>query len=201
MPIGSRDQTGFTYVGLLIAVVFFGMGSVGAARLLASTERAEREAELLFVGHQFRQAIRSYLQAGPKIGQYPATLEDLLLDRRYPTIRRHLRRVFVDPITGKADWVLISAPEGGIMGVSSRSEREPLKRANFEPEDSNFAMALQLPQVAGSPLTTNRSPLVAASSSVQLTPLGAMPYSYHDWKFVYRTGATGGATRPAESGG
>lgn len=62
---GRRNQAGFTYIGLLIAVVFFGLASVGAARLLASTERTERETELLFIGHQFRQAIRSYLPSGP----------------------------------------------------------------------------------------------------------------------------------------
>lgn len=182
MPTGSRGQAGFTYVGLLIAVVFFGLGSVGAARLLAATERAEREAELLFVGHQFRQAIRSYLQTGPRAGQYPATLEDLLLDPRHPTPRRHLRRLFVDPITGQAQWGLVRAPAGGIMGVHSLSEREPLKRANFEPEDRDFAAALRSPQ----------SPPGAASSTVQLTPIDAAPYSYRDWKFVYRPGVASG---------
>ncbi len=206
MPTGSRSQAGFTYVGLLIAVVFFGMGSVGAARLLASTERVEREAELLFVGNQFRQAIRSYVQAGP--GQYPATLKDLLLDPRSPTPRRHLRRLFIDPISGKPDWGLVLAPEGGIMGVHSLSSREPLKRANFERQDSNFALALQLPQTAPGqtpgqskvePLVL--TPLTAASSAIQLSPLDQAPYSYRDWRFVYRPAASGGFSRPAESDG
>jgi type II secretory pathway pseudopilin PulG len=190
MRTGSPAQAGFTYIGLLIAVVFFGLGSVGAARLLASTERVEREAELLFVGHQFRQAIQSYLQAGPNAGKYPATLDDLLLDPRYPTPRRHLRRVFVDPITGSTDWGLVLAPEGGIMGVHSLSEREPLKRANFEPEDSLFALAVQSPAVAATaPATTKTAtltPFAAASSSTQPKPLGTQPYSYRDWKFVVR---------------
>lgn len=197
MQTGSRGQAGFTYIGLLIAVVLFGMASVGAARLLASTERAEREAELIFVGHQFRQAIQSYFQAGPRVGQFPATLDDLLLDQRYPTPRRHLRRVFVDPITGKADWGLVNAPEGGIMGIYSLSEREPLKRSNFEPEDGDFAMALQSQPGSVPSLTSGLSPLVAASSSVQLMPMGSEPYSYHDWKFLYRPATSGGAIRPS----
>lgn len=184
MRTGSGAQAGFTYIGLLIAVVFFGLGAVGAARILASTERVEREVGLLFIGHQFRQAIQSYLQAGPNTGKYPATLDDLLLDKRYPTPRRHLRRVFVDPITGNADWGLVMAPEGGIMGVHSLSEREPLKRANFEPEDSLFALAVQSPAVAAT--TKTLSPLAAASSSANPKSLGALPYSYRDWKFVVR---------------
>ncbi len=171
MPTGRRRQFGFTYIGLLIAVAFFGLATVGAGRLLGSTERAEREADLLFVGNQFRQAIISYLQSGTKAGQYPATLEDLVLDPRYPTPRRHLRKVFADPITGETKWGLVLAPEGGIMGVYSLSELEPLKRANFEPENEHFAMAL-------------RQPLVASKSTVSNAPIGAQTYSYRDWKFV-----------------
>jgi len=185
MQIGSTDhstQAGFTYIGLLIAVVFFGLGAVGAARLLAATEQAEREAELLFIGHQFRQAIQSYVQSGPQAGRYPPTLQDLLQDSRSPTPKRHLRRMFVDPLTGGADWGLVMAPEGGIMGVHSLSEREPRKRAGFDPADADFELALQRQQAQG------------------LDATAATPYSYRDWKFIYRPAVTGGARRPADGG-
>ena len=197
MPTGNPHQTGFTYIGLLIAVVFFGLGSVGAARLLASTERAEREAELLFIGHQFRQAIQSYLQSGPKAGQYPATLEDLLQDSRYPTPRRHLRRLYPDPITGKADWGLVKAPEGGIMGVYSLSDREPQKRANFEAEDANFAAVLMPQQQPGAVKLSALQPFVSSPSTAQQTPLDARRYTYREWQFIYRPTVTGGARQPA----
>lgn len=170
-----RHATGFTYVGLLIAVVIFGFGSVGAARILASSERVERERELIFIGHQFRDAIRSYVQSGPAAGRYPAKLEDLILDARFPTPRRHLRKLFADPITGKAEWVLIPAPEGGIMGVHSVSELEPLKRANFDLEDSHFVIASQ-PQES-------------------ITPQNSAGYTYRDWQFIYRP-ATAGSANP-----
>ena len=200
MPIGSREQTGFTYIGLLIGVVIFGIASVGAARLLASTERAEREAELLFVGHQFRDAIGSYVQAQPRPAQYPMTLEDLLLDKRFPAPRRHLRRVFVDPVTGKSEWGLVRAPEGGIMGVYSLSEREPLKRANFEPEDADFAAKLEPATGMTSGKVSGLTPLAAASSTVQLNSIGATPYSYADWKFVYGSSVTRAGVVPGPPG-
>lgn len=155
-----RSRAGFTYVGLLIAIVFFGLGSVGAARVLASSERGEREAELLFVGNQFRRAIASYYTTSPGAPRYPEKLEDLLLDPRVPAIRRHLRKIYVDPITVNAEWGLIKAPEGGIMGVHSLSEREPLKRANFDFADQGFEE-------------------VAKSAAER-------PYSYRDWQFVFR---------------
>ena len=155
----GRFKAGFTYVGLLLAIAFFGFGSVGAARVLASSERAEREAELLFVGSQFRQAIGSYYSASPGAPRYPEKLEDLLLDPRFPATRRHLRRVYVDPITAKAEWGLISAPQGGIMGVHSLSELEPMKRANFDLADQGFEEVAKR--------VTDR------------------PYSYRDWQFVF----------------
>ena len=200
MPTGNCGQRGFTFVGLLIAVVFFGLASVGAARLLASTERGEREAELLFVGHQFRQAIASYYRAGPVAGKYPAELKDLLQDPRSPTPRRHLRKLFVDPVTGKADWGLVMAPEGGIMGVHSLSEREPLTRANFDPQDADIEQAIAQLLGLASPLpaqaASSPSPLRPASSSVQLTGTGDGPYSYKYWKFVYRAGRVGAVPAP-----
>ena len=185
--VGKRCQAGFSYVGLLIVIVIFGLGSVGAGRILASSERAEREAELLFVGHQFRDAIASYYLSGPKARQYPATLEDLLQDPRTPTPRRHLRKIFVDPITGKAKWELIMAPEGGVMGVHSLSEREPMKHSNFDLEDADFAAAIEQAHGVARP-ASGPSPLQPTSSSVQLTSL-TKPYSYRDWRFVYRMGA------------
>ena len=44
---------------------------------------------------------------------------------------RHLRRLYRDPITGQDEWGLVEAPGGGVMGVYSRSEDEPIKSGNF----------------------------------------------------------------------
>ncbi|AGX88168.1 type II secretion system protein [Candidatus Symbiobacter mobilis] len=159
----GSGQRGFGYVGLLLAVAFFGLASVGAARMMAASERAQQEADLLFIGHQFRAALRSYVASGS--GGYPATLEDLLLDRRFPTVRRHLRRIYVDPLRGVAEWGTIPAPEGGIMGIYSLSERPPRKTAGFDPEDADIAITARMPRSDDAP-----------------------PLTYRDWHFVYRPG-------------
>ena len=44
---------------------------------------------------------------------------------------RHLRRLYKEPITGQDEWGLVEAPGGGVMGVYSRSEDEPIKTGNF----------------------------------------------------------------------
>jgi hypothetical protein len=49
--------------------------------------------------------------------------------------------LYPDPMTGAADWVLLPAPNGGIMGVASSSRRAPLKTSNFDPADRDFANA------------------------------------------------------------
>lgn len=136
MVVHSRAaQTGLAYVGLLIAVAILGI-MLGTVGVVWSTQiRRDKEAQLLFVGDQIRSAIAQYQNEG---GIYPATLADLIEDKRYPQIRRYLRRVYVDPMTGHADWQVIPAPGGGIMGVASASQSKPIKQANFNDSDSAF---------------------------------------------------------------
>jgi type II secretory pathway pseudopilin PulG len=129
-----RRQRGFTYLGLLILVAIIGM--VGAAALKVDTllGRAQAERELLEVGAVFSEALRSYAAATPR-GQptQPPSLQELLKDPRVPGLRRHLRKVFVDPVTGKAEWGIVYAGEQrGVLAVYSLSAAQPLKLANFD---------------------------------------------------------------------
>jgi len=185
MQIGSYKNNGFGYVGLLIAVAIFGLGSVGAARILASSDRGDREVELLFVGGQFRSAIQGYYESGPMAGQYPPTLEDLLQDGRVPITRRHLRRIFVDPMSGKAEWGTVPSPQGGIMGVYSLSKSTPMKRQNFAKEDVDLLQgALSPPSAPAAGYSVlSAKPM---ESTINIAPINASAYSYQDWKFIYR---------------
>lgn len=132
-------QKGFTYIGLLVAVVIIGLMLTIVSRVWSTTEQHERETQLLFIGHAYRMAISSYVSLGH---HYPATLQDLLTDERFPLPKRHLRQLYADPLTGKADWTLVMTPSGqGIMGVASSSQRAPLKRDGFETIDETFKNA------------------------------------------------------------
>ncbi|MFN0301113.1 MAG: hypothetical protein ACKVQU_12275 [Burkholderiales bacterium] len=137
--VGAR---GFTYVGLLLVVALAGVALAGAGTLWSTATHRDREAELLFVGEQIQRAITTYYDQGPVgVKQFPAKLEDLLQDRRFPTTRRHLRKVFVDPVTGLREWGIVRGPGGGITGVFSLSEASPIKRAEFPPAFQQFASA------------------------------------------------------------
>lgn len=127
-------QRGFTYLGLIILVAILGL--VGAASLKATAllQRAAAEEELLETGAAFSDALASYAAVTPQ-GQplQPPTLQELLRDPRSPTVRRHLRKVFVDPMTGKAEWgVMYLGDKVGVIGVYSLSDARPLKIANFD---------------------------------------------------------------------
>lgn len=134
----ERRAGGFTYLGILLAIVFVGIALAAVGTLWSVTMRREREAQLLFVGDAIRGAIESYYRSGPA-NQLPQELGDLLDDKRFPLPRRHLRRLYLDPMTGQADWQIIREPGGGIIGVNSSAQSVPLKRANFEDQDAQFA--------------------------------------------------------------
>lgn len=136
----GRRQAGFTYLGMIIFVFIIGM--VGAATLKVGSllQRAQAETELLEIGAQFSAALRSYAEATPR-GQppQPLSLQELLRDPRFPNPRRHLRKIFVDPVSGQAEWGLVRAGDGGrILGVHSLSQAQPLKLAKFDDRFPNF---------------------------------------------------------------
>jgi type II secretory pathway pseudopilin PulG len=132
-------QAAFTYVGLLIAVAVLGVGLAAIGQVWRTVAAREKERELLFIGDQYRAALRNYY-IGTPAGQsrYPRRLEDLLEDRRLPVMRRHLRRAYPDPITGSDQWGIVPSFDGGIAGVYSLSEQHPLKIARFTDADEIF---------------------------------------------------------------
>lgn len=127
-----RAEAGATYLGVLILVVILGLTSTASLKLGTAIDRRMTEEELLYVGRQYRAALESYYRtAPPGAPRYPMTLQDLVKDPRSTGLRRHLRQLYPDPVTGKDDWVLLRAPGGGIVGLHSSSTRTPTKTANF----------------------------------------------------------------------
>lgn len=135
-----RREAGFTYVGLVVFVAILGM--VGAATLKVDglLRRAAAEQELLETGAAFSAALRSYAAATPHgSSPVPPTLRALLKDPRFPGTRRHLRRIFVDPVTGCTEWgIQYQGDKVGVLAVYSLSQAQPLKLANFDARFQQF---------------------------------------------------------------
>jgi type II secretory pathway pseudopilin PulG len=137
--VSSRTQ-GFTYLTVLFIIAMLSAGLALTGEVWEAASKREKEAELLFVGHQYRKAIEHYYLSGPQ-RQYPRALEELLKDPRTPGLERHLRRLYPDPITGKSAWGLVKGGDGGIAGVHSLSSEKPLKAAGFKVRDAGFELA------------------------------------------------------------
>ena len=129
---------GFTYLAIIFFVAILSGGLALLGEVWHTTVQREKEAELLFAGQQYRKAIERYVMSVPNRNQYPRTLDDLLKDPRKQATERYLRKRYIDPITGKAEWGIIKSPDGGVMGVHSLSEEKPFKSANFRPTDKGF---------------------------------------------------------------
>lgn len=189
MSTGGRNQArarGFTYLGVLFIISLLGMTAAAASAVWAAAQQRDNEVELVFVGRQFEAAIERYRAASrppaadatadPSVDPranpaalYPRSLEALLRDDRSITPQHHLRRIYLDPMTGNANWGLIRLPGGGIVGVHSLSDRQPFPRkfvvAGFSPP----------PPPAHRALTYRDWHFVAPSAAALLAPQPGEP--------------------------
>lgn len=122
-------QAGFTYLWLLAAMAVLAIGMAIAGPMWARQAQRERESELLRVGAAYATAIEHYYRT-PAGGtrQLPRSVDDLLLDRRFPTPVRHLRSAYTDPLQPGTALELLRAPSGEIRGVASSSLDAPIRQ-------------------------------------------------------------------------
>lgn len=163
---------GFAYIGLLLFVAVFGALSAGVIGAGANIGQRSAEEELLWVGTQYRNAIKSYYEAGAGGRRYALSFDELLRDPRIPGVRRHLRRLYPDPLTGSEEWGIVQAPGGGIMGVYSKSEREPLKVEGFPVEFVDFTGKKKVSEWVFAYVPPGQ---VAPGASIGARPSGALP--------------------------
>jgi type II secretory pathway pseudopilin PulG len=135
MVMSHHRQRGYTYLTLLFAVAFMGAGLGAASTLWHTAQMREKERELLYVGDQYKKAIEAYFAQGKT---YPRELVQLLRDQRVQGMRRYLRKLYRDPVTGKSEWGLVKTPDGGIAGVYSLSEQTPFKQGDFPKDYAEF---------------------------------------------------------------
>ena len=114
---------GVTLIGLLIVMAIMGgLISIAAPNLKQSIIRA-REAVLMEVLCQIREAIEQYYTDN---GKYPVQLGDLINSQ--DKAKSYLRSIPNDPITSAPDWITValdssgdSSGETGIFDVHSAS--------------------------------------------------------------------------------
>jgi type II secretory pathway pseudopilin PulG len=138
----ARTRQGYTYIVLMVLLAILAVAASLTIEVAETTARRSAEAELLAIGREFDAAFASYArQSPPGTSRYPRTLADLVRDPRTAGMRRHLRRIYPDPITGTTDWRTIASPDGGIMAVSSNADGRPLREVATPYAEANGASA------------------------------------------------------------
>lgn len=142
--MNTHRNGGFTYIGVLAFIALTGLLSSKAMVVISTSQRIDEEKELLFVGLQYQAAIASYYNATPSGSpSYPNNLDDLLLDSRFAETRRHLRKIYRDPVTREKEWGFIMDGSGGIRGIHSLSTGTTMKKGGFPADLQHFAETSQ----------------------------------------------------------
>lgn len=133
-------QQGYTYIGLLILVAVTATLSAGLLRVGTVMQRHAAEDELLQAGSELGNALYSYSRITPADSNpRPQSMQDLLRDPRFPKfVVRHLRRVPMDPMTGRERWGEIRSDLApGIDAFYSLSDLQT-ERTTFLPQYAEF---------------------------------------------------------------
>lgn len=129
------SQRGFSYLVVMFLVALLSIASVRALEHTLTKEKRDKEADLLFAGQAYRNAIRLYYEGSTGSGKvYPKELKDLLYDTRLARPSRPLRKLYFDPMTGSREWGVVRNEAKRVIGVYSLSQAKPLKRDGFLPE-------------------------------------------------------------------
>jgi type II secretory pathway pseudopilin PulG len=165
LPRRCLRAGGFTYLGMLFLVALTSAGLAALGQAWGTAAQREKERELAWRGAEIARAIVSYATAGnASLGEYPRSLEDLLVDRRGLKPRHHLRRAYVDPFTLQVDWVLVpeTTQPGRFSAVHSRSDQLLLKQ--LQP-DGSIARKASERLFAASTYAEGAPPLPAVAAS------------------------------------
>ena len=130
----KRDgQAGYTYVAALAILVTATMAAQVAFIPSGNVAKRALEAEIMFQGQAYRDAIGSYWAFDEPA--FPSSLEHLVDDPRESSLR-HLRRLY-----NPEQWTAVYNADGTIQGVVPNRDGVPLKQGNFEADLSELEAA------------------------------------------------------------
>jgi general secretion pathway protein G len=146
----ADPQAGLTLVELIVTVAILAILASAVVPLTRFRVKREKERELRYDLWQMRDAIDHYKDAADKhafiikndSGGYPPDLETLVngVDAQGKKLK-FLRRIPVDPMTGKAEWTLRSMQDdansdswGGqsVFDVASKSQGKAMDGTNYK---------------------------------------------------------------------
>ena len=163
-----KCERGFTFLWLIFVLAVVAAGLAAIAQPISLAAQRDREAELMFRGKEIARALSSYWAATPgDAKQLPLTLDDLVDDRRGVRSVHHLRRVYADPFTGRADWVLVTTDDGRISAVHSQSSAPALRNVDLPKSLDGAAVPISARVFSFMPVSVASTASSPASSASQ----------------------------------
>lgn len=194
---------GYNLVLLMVIVAVVNIGVAASLPMWSTVIQRQKEAELIFRGLQYAEAIRVFQV---RTGRFPTRLEELI-----EIEPRSIRQLWLDPMNEEPEWGLVLAqaaqagPQGSQLGAGSapgqsrrdrrRSRRDERRRQGRarpgEEETISPRQRIEDPgggrrgiPAAGQQVT--RGPIIGVHSLVDGDAILAFEggSSYKDWKFT-----------------
>jgi type II secretory pathway pseudopilin PulG len=188
VPTRPRSEAGFTLVMVLVIVAVMAIAMGAAVQTVTFQAQREKEAELVFRGEQYVEAIRTFKA---RFGRFPVTLKEM-----WEAKPRVMRKRWKDPMTGSEVWGIVHLGEDGQQVGTGPGG---LPTSGLQPS----------PTPAPTPLPGPTGGLPGIRPGQQVGPIiGVYSTScddsirvyegrtrYCDWKFVYRENQGGQGSR------
>jgi type II secretory pathway pseudopilin PulG len=110
-PDVSSGEQGYTMAALIMAIAVMAIMMGTAVQSVSFQAQREREAELIFRGEQYVEAIRLYKT---RYGRFPMRIKEI-----WEADPKVIRRPFKDPITNSENWGIVFLGQenaGGLGG-------------------------------------------------------------------------------------
>lgn len=125
-----RTEGGFTFLAVLVALFVVAVLLLEAAEPATVIMRRQREAELIFRGEAYVEAIRLYQSEHG--GTYPTKLKQLI--EQGPKRHRYIRQLYRNPFDPEGKWGLL-AP--GVTVLKPKVPKEKGSSSDIFPNDSS----------------------------------------------------------------
>ena len=154
-----RTDHGYVLIILMMVVLVLVIGLTVAVPVLQTEMKREKEAELIFRGRQYVEAVRLSQMKTP--GRFPSSLREL-------EEKKLIRRLYKDPMTDSGEWNVVLP-----LGEPDQAGSESAQKVLVAPESA--LPAIRNPVVLG----------VVSSSTNKSIKLYYDQDSYDKWLFTY----------------
>jgi hypothetical protein len=130
---------------LLIMVIVVQISATRMGPVVSTQMKRDREKQLVFILREFKRSIDRF----KKFNRRSPSSMDELVKSPHP---RYLRRIYIDPMTGKAEWDLDMEPSGvGIREIRSKSRDKSIAGVEYWRWrlDDRFELILRPPAELG----------------------------------------------------